>query len=149
MMERRGNYCILGHIFWHLCCTPCCSNSGFSTEKLSAITFKGGLLVAAFKRGRPGIAVSQASQALHLFLHDHRSRKQPAAVNFVDIRNAFYRLFRQHIVRGSELHEAVHTLFEELELPEATFEEFRCHHGDAGCGYADLLAIADPRCTEC
>ena len=136
-----------------------------------AITFKGGLLVAAFKKGdpmdtnnyrsllispmlgksihrllradvmkhfeakalplqlggRPGIAVSQASQALHLFLHDHRSRKQPAAVLYVDIRNAFYRLFRQHIVRGSELHEAVHTLFAELELPEAAFEEFQCH----------------------
>ena len=75
--------------------------------------------------GRPGIAVSQASQSLHLFLHHQKCLHKPAAVIFVDIRNAFYRLFRQHLVRQPVLPEAVRTLFEELDLPEAAYDDFR------------------------
>ena len=74
--------------------------------------------------GRPGIAVSQASHVLHAFLHMQRCLKRPAAVIFVDIRNAFYRLFRQHLVRHGAMTETVRALFQSLELPEEAFEDF-------------------------
>ncbi len=75
--------------------------------------------------GRPGIAVSQASHVLHAFLHTQRCLKRPAAVIFVDIRNAFYRLFRQHLVRHGAMAETVGALFQSLELPEEAFEDFK------------------------
>ena len=74
--------------------------------------------------GRPGIGVTQASHVLHDFLHQHRQLKKPTAIVFLDIRNAFYRLFRQQLLKGGTLERSVDELFSSLGLPPQAREEF-------------------------
>ena len=75
--------------------------------------------------GRPGIGVTQASHVLHDFLHHHRMLKKPTAVVFLDIRNAFYRLFRQQLLQCGNLDRSVDELFSSLGLPPQARDEFR------------------------
>ena len=75
--------------------------------------------------GRPGISVTQASHVLHDFLHHHRVLKIPTAVVFLDIRNAFYRLFRQRLLKCGSLERTVDDLFSSLKLPAAARLEFQ------------------------
>ena len=74
--------------------------------------------------GRPGISVTQASHVLHNFLHHMRVLKRPTAVVFLDIRNAFYRLFRQHLLKCGSLDRSVEELFASLSLPDAARRDF-------------------------
>ena len=48
--------------------------------------------------GLPGRSVSQGSQTLLCYAHHCRERQQSLGILFIDIRQAFYRLFREHIV---------------------------------------------------
>ena len=74
--------------------------------------------------GRPGIAVTQAAHSLHLFLHAQRCAHRPCAVLFLDIKNAFYRLFRQQLTKTGVLTRSVEELFISLQLPEEAYLEF-------------------------
>ena len=74
--------------------------------------------------GRPGISVTQAAHVLHDFLHHRRVLKLPTAVVFLDIRNAFYRLFRQQLVKCGTLERTVDELFTSLGLPDQARGDF-------------------------
>ena len=88
--------------------------------------------------GRPGISVTQAAHALQSFLCYQRDDGRSVAVIFLDIRNAFYQLFREQLVRSVEEGHTLRTLFDTLHLPEAAFVEFcsLMSHGTAmdDCG---------------
>lgn len=87
--------------------------------------------------GRPKIAVTQAAHALHLFLHDQRCAGRPCAILFLDIRNAFYRLFRQQLTNTGILSRSVEELFDSLNLPPEAFREF-CSHLQGCTATADM-----------
>ena len=88
--------------------------------------------------GRPGISVTQAAHALQSFLCYQRDDGRSVAVIFLDIRNAFYQLFREQLVRSVEEGHTLRTLFDTLHLPDAAFVEFcsLMSHGTAmdDCG---------------
>ena len=74
--------------------------------------------------GLPGRSVSQGSQSLICFAHSCRVAKQSMGVLFVDIRQAFYRLFREHIVATDDPDASVARLFATLKLPSESFHQF-------------------------
>ena len=74
--------------------------------------------------GLPQRSVTQASHALHAFLHDSWARKMSTVVVFVDIQQAFYRVLREHIVDTSISSEGVRQLFDRLQLPPDTYQDF-------------------------
>lgn len=75
--------------------------------------------------GRPGISVTQAAQALQVFLSDQREAGLSTAVIFLDIKNAFYQLFREQLVKSTESAHTLQTLFALLNLPGEAFAEFQ------------------------
>lgn len=77
--------------------------------------------------GRPKIAVTQAAHSLHLFLHEQRCEQRSCAVLFLDIRNAFYRLFRQQLTNTGVLMRSVEELFASLQLPPEAYQDFCVH----------------------
>ena len=81
--------------------------------------------------GLPGRSVSQGSQALLCFAHHCRTHNRSLGVLFIDIRQAFYRLFREHIVRTDDPDATVIRLFSTLGLPEDSFQEFARELDDA------------------
>ena len=89
--------------------------------------------------GRPNISVLQAVHTLQLFQHVHYQAKRSTALLFVDISNAFYRLFRQQLVNMRGDPRTPETLFEKLNLPPEAFEEFRQH-------LRQRTAIDDTKC---
>ena len=74
--------------------------------------------------GLPGRAVGQGAQSLITFSATCRQQKLSSAILFLDIRQAFYRMMRSHVVNISHLDESVTRLFQTLQLPEEAFQEF-------------------------
>lgn len=77
--------------------------------------------------GRPNISVLQAAHSLQLFQHTHYEAKKSTALLFVDISNAFYRLFRQQLVKVRSDHRPPEALFEGLNLPPEAYQDFQTH----------------------
>ena len=133
------------------------------------VTYKGGILVAAFKgRGAPsqcenyralmvssilaksahrslraesmksfqtyrlplqigglaGRSVAQGAHCLISYASMCRREGKSYGILFVDVKQAFYRLFREHIVSAELSDEAVQRLFSTLQLPAASFQDF-------------------------
>lgn len=74
--------------------------------------------------GLPGKSVSQGAHALISFATACRRRNVSMGILFIDIRQAFYRLVRQHIVHDEDLDQAAARLFATLDLPQESFSEF-------------------------
>ena len=74
--------------------------------------------------GLPGRAVGQGAQCLWNFSSMCKQQRLSAAILFVDIRQAFYRLIRSHVVTIDTLDDNVARLFRTLHLPDETFAEF-------------------------
>lgn len=74
--------------------------------------------------GLPGRSVSQGSQTLLCYAHHCRERQQSLGILFIDIRQAFYRLFREHIVACDDPDSTVIRLFATLGLPSEGFQQF-------------------------
>ena len=53
-----------------------------------------------------------------------RQQGKSSAILFVDVRQAFYRMIRAHVVSVDKLDESVARLFHTLRLPAESFEEF-------------------------
>ena len=74
--------------------------------------------------GLPGRAVGQGAHCLLAFSSLCKQRKLAAGILFVDIRQAFYRMIRSHVVSISSLDDSIARLFATLELPQESFAEF-------------------------
>ncbi len=74
--------------------------------------------------GLPGRAVGQGAQSLIAFSSSCRQQTLSSAILFVDVRQAFYRMLRSHVVSIQQLDESVARLFSTLRLPDSAFEEF-------------------------
>lgn len=74
--------------------------------------------------GLPGKSVSQGAHALLSFAASCRKRNVSMGILFIDIRQAFYRLVRQHIVHDGDLDQLTQRLFMTLDLPDTAFQEF-------------------------
>ena len=74
--------------------------------------------------GLPGRAVAQGAQCLIAFSSACRQQCRSSAILFVDVRQAFYRMLRSHVVDINRLDESVARLFHTLRLPETSFAEF-------------------------
>ena len=74
--------------------------------------------------GIPGQGTTQPVHALRLHQLQAIRNGRSTAIVFVDISNAFYRLLRQHIVRVRGEDRSFQQLFEKLDLPEGSYEEF-------------------------
>ena len=89
--------------------------------------------------GLPGKSVSQGAHALLSFAAACRRQNLSLGVLFIDIRQAFYRLVRQHIVNDGGLDEATVRLFRTLDLPHTAFQEFAAElHGETAMDAADV-----------
>ena len=64
--------------------------------------------------GLPGKAVSQGAQCLIAFAASCRYRKASLGILFIDIRQAFYRLVRQHVVHDDDIDRSTQRLFNTL-----------------------------------
>lgn len=53
-----------------------------------------------------------------------KQHKYSAATFFVDIRQAFYRMIRSHVIKVDALDESIARLFDTLKLPPEAFAEF-------------------------
>eukprot|EP00434_Breviolum_minutum_P040699 symbB.v1.2.036179.t1/scaffold5047.1/size31493/3 len=74
--------------------------------------------------GLPGKGVGQGAQCLWAFSSMCRQKKVSAAFLFVDIRQAFYRVIRSHVVDIGTFDESVERLFRTLKLPSNSFADF-------------------------
>ena len=74
--------------------------------------------------GLAGRSVAQGAHCLISFAAMCRRTHKSYAVLFVDIKQAFYRLFREHIVKTHVADEAVQRLFQTLQLPTSAFADF-------------------------
>lgn len=74
--------------------------------------------------GRPKRGVNQAAHAVISFASLKRAAKKSHAILFVDISQAYYRLFRQCITMTSDFDDAAVKLFQELGLPPENFQSF-------------------------
>ena len=74
--------------------------------------------------GLPGRAVAQGAQCLVAFGSACRQQGKSSAVLFVDVRQAFYRMLRSHVVDIKRLDESVARLFQTLRLPKTSFADF-------------------------
>ncbi len=74
--------------------------------------------------GLPGKAVSQGAQCLVAFAASCRRRKTSLGILFIDIRQAFYRLVRQHVIQDQDIDRSTQRLFQTLDLPPSAFQEF-------------------------
>ena len=74
--------------------------------------------------GRPKRGVNQAAHAVISFASWKRAAKTSHAILFVDISQAYYRLFRQCITMTSDFDDAAVKLFQELGLPPEEFHSF-------------------------
>ena len=74
--------------------------------------------------GLAGRSVAQGAQCLISYATMCRRLGKSYAILFVDIRQAFYRLLREHIVATKVLDDTVMRLFETLKLPHEAFAEF-------------------------
>ena len=74
--------------------------------------------------GLAGRSVAQGAHCLISFAAMCRRKHKSYAVLFVDIKQAFYRLFREHIVKTHVADEAVQRLFQTLQLPTSAFADF-------------------------
>ena len=74
--------------------------------------------------GLPGKSVSQGAHALISFANACRRRNAAMGILFIDIRQAFYRLVRQHIVHDGDIDQSTIRLFQTLDLPHDAFQEF-------------------------
>ena len=74
--------------------------------------------------GLPGKSVSQGAHALISFASACRRRNAAMGILFIDIRQAFYRLVRQHIVHDGDIDQSTIRLFQTLDLPHEAFHEF-------------------------
>ena len=74
--------------------------------------------------GLPGRAVGQGAQSLIAFSSSCRQQTLSSAILFVDVRQAFYRMLRSHVVSIQHLDESVARLFSTLRLPDSAFAEF-------------------------
>ena len=89
--------------------------------------------------GLPGKSVSQGAHAFLSFAAACRRQNLSLGVLFIDIRQAFYRLVRQHIVDDGGLDEATVRLFKTLDLPHTAFQEFAAElHGDTAMDMAEV-----------
>lgn len=80
--------------------------------------------------GLPGKSVSQGAHALLSYAAACRRQNLSMGVLFIDIRQAFYRLVRQHIVSDGPLDETTTSIFKTLDLPHEAFQEFAAElHG--------------------
>ena len=86
-------------------------------------TFKGSALPLQVG-GLPGRAVGQGAHCLWAFSSMCRQHKYSAATLFVDIRQAFYRMIRSHVIKVDALDESIARLFDTLKLPPEAFAEF-------------------------
>lgn len=75
--------------------------------------------------GLPGQGITQPVHSLHLFHQRALTKGWSMGVLFIDISNAFYRLVRQHITHVDKECRGVRALFEQLHLPEGSFEDFQ------------------------
>ena len=74
--------------------------------------------------GLPGRAVAQGALCLVAFGSACRQQGKSSAVLFVDVRQAFYRMLRSHVVDIKRLDESVARLFQTLRLPKTSFADF-------------------------
>ena len=74
--------------------------------------------------GLPGKGVGQGAQCLWAFSSMCRQKEVSAAFLFVDIRQAFYRVIRSHVVDIGTFDESVERLFRTLKLPSNSFADF-------------------------
>ena len=74
--------------------------------------------------GRPGISVTQAAHSLQAFLCFQRICKRSAAIIFLDIRNAFYQLFRQQLVATADDGLTLQVLFSNLGIPLEAIDDY-------------------------
>ena len=77
--------------------------------------------------GLRGHSITQASHCLHLFQRVGMKQKNSVAFLFIDVQNAFYRLVRRHITPDLNDKRSARELFENLALPEGSYEEFEEH----------------------
>lgn len=76
--------------------------------------------------GLPGRSVSQGSQTLLCYAHYCRENQRSLGVLFVDIRQAFYRLFREHIVANDDPDATVVRLFQTYRSTPRMFPTICC-----------------------
>ena len=74
--------------------------------------------------GRPQRGVNLAAQAVIAYASWKRAAKQSHAILFVDVSQAYYRLFRQCITMTSDFDDGAVKLFQELGLPPEEFHRF-------------------------
>ena len=74
--------------------------------------------------GLAGRSVAQGAQCLLSYAARCRRLGKSYAILFVDIKQAFYRLLREHIVNVELLDDAVQRIFATLNLPSTSFAEF-------------------------
>ena len=74
--------------------------------------------------GLAGRSVAQGAHCLLSYVAMCRRERKSYAVLFVDVKQAFYRLFREHIVSTTLSDEAIQRLFSTLHLPPTAFGEF-------------------------
>ena len=74
--------------------------------------------------GLPGQSVSQAAHGLLLFTSGVRAVGDSGGILFVDVKQAFYRLLREHLFQQTGLDAAVFTLFSRLNFPPEAFGDF-------------------------
>ena len=76
--------------------------------------------------GLPGQGITQPVHSLHLFHQRALMKGWSVGILFIDISNAFYRLVRQHITHVDKDCRSIRDLFDQLHLPEGSFEDFQC-----------------------
>lgn len=74
--------------------------------------------------GLAGRSVAQGAHCLLSYVAMCRRECKSYAVLFVDVKQAFYRLFREHIISTTLSDEAIQRLFSTLRLPSTAFGEF-------------------------
>ena len=77
--------------------------------------------------GKPGASVTQASHISRTFLSWAKKRCFSAAILFLDIRSAFYRVIRPLIAQSAKLHEQLVLVVDKFGLPPQTVQDLLAH----------------------
>ena len=100
--------------------------------------------------GMPGKAVSQGAHSLLAFASSCRRHNASLGILFIDIRQAFYRLVRQHIVHEDDFDAMTQRLFKTLGLPNEAFQEFAKELADTPAVVdADMPPFVEKHVAEC
>ena len=100
--------------------------------------------------GLPGKAVSQGAHCLLAFASSCRRKNASLGILFIDIRQAFYRLVRQHIVHEEDFDTATQRIFKTLDLPSEAFQDFAQELADTpAVAEAGMPRFVEKHVAEC